>query len=139
MTTPPRTPISLVNTAREAAALERASWLMALHTDEQLTAMDLIRHAATHEGRALRRLPLRRVLVADGWSETRARAVVERMRRRFRVGRARTLTVGWLFDNRVQGIRFGEWVGLTTPDRRTPPWTQWPFPPEPAYDTNVAV
>lgn len=137
---PPPAPLGQAVTALAAARRYRAQWLLAV-ADGGVTTLDVLQQAATIPGRPLTRLTLRQLLTAQPGVGNRT---VDRQlgqiaaecgtpTRRGRPG-ARTpggcaaMTVGWLLDNRVRGVRLTAWLAAVEVDHRDPaPWPGYPF------------
>ncbi len=126
---PPLVPLSLANAALHSARRQRAEWLIGLDSG-LVDPMELIAHSAVDSGRALRRLTLRQVLIAQPrWGATRADEVLTRLHA-FTHAQAELsgLTVGWLVDNRCTGgTRFSALFDVTATNREDPPWPGYPF------------
>jgi len=126
--TPPPVPLSRANAALHSARRQRAEWLIGLDSG-LVDPMELITHSALDSGRALRRLTLRQVLIAQPrWGATRAGEVLTLLHA-FTHAQVEipALTVGWLVDNRATGARFVAWFDVTAIDREDPPWPGYPL------------
>jgi hypothetical protein len=117
----PTTPLAEANTARAAAALMRAEWLVALDAGV-VDADGLIDQACVPEGRPLLRLPLRQVLISQPhFGNARAGKTLARMQSILGVEMPiRDMTVAWLLDSRVGGRRFMAWLDATLKNRSEP-------------------
>lgn len=136
---PPPVPLARATVALGAARRQRAEWLIGLDAG-LVTPTDVVVHAATEPGRALRRLTLRQVLTSrPGWGPARAGEVLTRLRRLTGTpDDGPALTVGWLVDSRSSGHRFHAWFDVMGIDRDQPPWPGFPFTDPPGTTTRPA-
>lgn len=115
--TPPRgATLDALNSARRSAARFRSEWLLLVH-DLMVTPGDVLAEAGHPHGRALLKLSLRQILLAQpGWGRTRADTVIEKIMSvtDARIER-RQVTVGWLLDPRAGGRRFAAWLDAFEP------------------------
>lgn len=129
-TTPP--PIAEARVALSDARRYRAEWQLGL-TAEDVTPLDLFAHAASEEGKPLRRLTLRQVLLAlPGYGPIRTQTVLDALAVRVGVPTGPSthdLTVAWLLDPRAGGKRFLCWLDATR--EKMTPWTGFPATPMP--------
>lgn len=107
------------NSSIEAANRLRAEWLLSI-TSGMVTVADLLDHASTPDGSALRSVTLRGLLEAlPEWGVQRARTTTAWITHRVRAGwRFRgKVTVGWIVDRRSPKRRawFLELVADTAP------------------------
>ncbi len=126
MNTPPSNPVSLLNSARQQAAIFRAEWLMLIH-DEIMSLSDLMHEAEREESKALLRLTLRQILLAQpGWGRRKTNQILDHILSVLgaKIDR-RQLTAGWLIDPRSGGRRYASWLDAFE-EKRTPPWPGFP-------------
>lgn len=126
---PLKTPFEHARATLAAHRHYRADWLQRLDAGTA-TPLDLLKDAATPQGRPLLRLTMRQVLLSVPHSSVGA---VEKLLRQLRdvtdcydlsLGK---VTVAWLLDNRCKGSRQAAWIGLEKQARNTPPWPGYPF------------
>lgn len=127
MATPPRNHPALLQSARRLADRKRAEWLL-LVNDGTFGPAELLHEAARADGRALLKLSLRQVLLAQkGWGRKKTDAVLSHI---FSIvgGKieVRQATVGWLLDPRAGGRRFGAWLDAFEP-KSGPLWPGFPY------------
>lgn len=129
--TPPRgaSPQEL-RRARDAANRYRAEWLLSVASG-MLTVTELIDHAGTEPGRALRTIRLLELLrTQDGWGMSRAKAAMRALRQtRVVPGDLpdRKVTIGWLLDHRTKGQRYRALNDVTSTVRAAAPWPLFPY------------
>ena len=109
------------------ARLQRSEYLISI-TEGYINPIDLIESAATVNGRPLRRITLRQLLLAQPRvGETRCRAylsaVAETLETPEDLGEK---TVAWLLDPRCGGRRFLAWVAAAQ-DPKPPVAPGWPL------------
>ena len=124
--TPPPTPLARANAARAQARRLRAEWLQAVTTGV-VTCDDLIAHAATEQGRALRKISLRQLILSvDGAGNTtlhnRMQAMISLLG-----PIPDNANIGWLIDSRSGGRRLLAWLDTQTP--RLTPTDGFPYAP----------
>lgn len=136
-----RPPLTVANTRKREANRTRAEWLASIQVGV-LTVPDLINAALADDGASLRRIGLRQLLLAQSWGPTRVERTLTRLRTltdppaghhgtKVEASKRR-LTVAWLVDRRVRGSRLAAWADVM--QERTPPWTGFPFTPDPRQD-----
>lgn len=130
--------VSTPENAQIAAARARryrAEWLLAV-AEGFTSPLDLVSHAATNQGRPLRRIRLSELVgTQPGWGAGRVRKTMGGLLHQLAVhGQSQSpttrLTVGWILDPRSNGRRFDSLIHALTP--RQTPWTGFPFEPQPA-------
>lgn len=121
--------LALANTAKFEAQRTRADWLISLESGVT-SISDLIKAATTEEGRALRRITLRQLLMSqEGWGRARAERVLSHTTQILGHNPTSRLTVAWLIDARAGGRRVHALAdALKT---RTEPWIGFPYAPAP--------
>lgn len=124
--TPPRNDVAALNSARRAAALYRAEWLMSI-TDGIVTLQELMTEASRPEARALLKLSLRQVLLSQpGWGRKKAEKILMHIESvTGATMERRKITVGWLLDPRAGGRRYAAWLDAFEP--KTTPWPGFPY------------
>lgn len=133
---PPAVSLSVANEARKEARELRAAALLRVRAGDN-TPLDIIRYAATEKGRALNKLSVYQLLIAqEGWGDKRAK---EAIRRLFEVLEMKPddptkIKIGWVLDPRSGGRRFLAWIDVMEirSKKIQPPWTGFPFTPAPA-------
>lgn len=118
--------LGTLNSAKKAAQMQRAEWLM-LVLDEMVTPDDVIREAASPESKPLLKISLRQLLMArPGWGRKRASQVITDLLAVSGVpADTPQPTIGWLLDPRAAGRRHEAWIDVTG----TGETVQWPgFP-----------
>lgn len=123
----PENPLSLLNSARRAAARCRAEWLLLIN-DEIVSPDDLLKEAGTTTGRPLLKLSLRQILLSlPGWGRKRCDSILNHV---VAVTGAKVepkqITVGWLLDPRAGGRRYQAWLDARQP-KSGPPWPGFPY------------
>lgn len=106
---------------RADAARTRASWLASVSAG-LVSPDDVVRFAASDDGRHLRRIRLVHLLESqEGWSHVRALRVLRHLALLCGsdVDKVRDLTVSWLLDARAGGGRQVHWT-MCSRDVRTP-------------------
>lgn len=127
----PRPTLDTANAARTSARRYRAEWLIAL-TEGLINPFELFEQAATEEGKPLRKLSLRQVLLSQpGWGKSKTYPRLEMLRDTLKASNAEKLTVGWLIDPRSGGRRFLTFLDIFTATKTEPPWPGFPFAPAP--------
>lgn len=128
--------LALANTAKREAARTRAAWLVSLGVEGNKTIPDLVRQATTEEGRPLRRITLRQLLLTqEGWGRARADRVLSLTTSLLGHEPTSRLTVAWLIDARAGRRRVRALVDALT--ERDVPWIGFPYaPPLPAGGGN---
>ena len=112
----------------------RAEWLVAVAQD-LVTPLEMVAHAATAEGRALRKVRLVELLgTQPDAGSTTVRKTIGGVLHQLSVHGHRQppvnrLTIGWVLDPRSNGRRFDALVHALEP--RTAPWPGFPFEPRP--------
>lgn len=122
---------SALSEARSSADTMRAEWLIGI-TSEILTVPDLIEQAILDEGKPLREITLRQLLLAQPrWGRTRVRQTLSRLRSVSGTDLpVHRLTVGWIIDQRAEHRNLLTWIdAVQTTDFL--PWAGFPFAPEP--------
>lgn len=126
-----RPPLTAANSARFEANRQRAEWLVAVANGDT-TVVDVIEWATTTDGKALLRVPLRKLLLAQpGWGEDRTRSTITKTlavtgRRGLPTRKA---TIAWLLDHRAGGKRFQAFCDAVTAPPAKAPWVAFPFTP----------
>lgn len=117
--------------ARADADAMRAEWLIGI-TSEILTVPDLVEQALLDEGKPLREVTLRQLLLAQPrWGRTRVRQTLSRLRSVSGTDLpTHRLTVGWLIDQRFEHRNFLSWIDAVQTNDFLP-WEGFPFAPEP--------
>lgn len=130
---PPPVPLAVANISRAKAQEVRAEWLIGVAAD-LLTMTDLLNHAASPQGRPLRRISLFQLLTSrPGRGPATAKAALSQLRAALRCTTPnKSMTIGWLLDNRAGGRRFVAWVNCVEVGRELAPWANWPFAPAPS-------
>lgn len=124
--------LGLANTAKREAARTRGAWLISLGVEGNKTIPDLVRQATTEEGRPLRRITLRQLLLTqEGWGRARADRVLSHTTSLLGHEPTSRLTVAWLIDARAGRRRVHALADALT--ERDVPWIGFPYaPPLPA-------
>jgi hypothetical protein len=125
-------PLEIANTARALATQERARQLIAV-TNMNITIHEVIRAAATPQGRPILRITLRQLLLAQpGWGEQKTNAVLNKLSSSLGqpTPQLRKLTIAWLLDPRAGGRRFMAFCD-TFNANSAPPWRGYPFATRP--------
>ena len=121
-----------LNAARAAAQEIRSEWLTAV-TIGVLTIHDLVEHAATPSGKALRRVTLRRLLLASpDFTIKQTDHILQHVNDVLGLAgddRKKPRTIQWLLDDRTGGRRVITWTDATA--ARELPWLGWPATPRP--------
>lgn len=134
-TRPANADVSRATAAAADAARIRASWLMAL-SDGRATTSDLVAAAARPDGRALRSIRLRDLLLSEHRSASTTDRALAKLRRMTSVP-AERLTVGWLVDSRQGGtnrlVTFCDALVSTTMRREIITSSGWPYAPLPGW------
>lgn len=128
--------LALANTAKDEAARTRSRWLVSLQKEGTVTVPDLLKAATTEEGRPLRRITLRQLLLTqDGWGRARADRVLSHTTSLLGHEPTSRLTVAWLIDARAGRRRVHALADALT--ERVAPWPGFPFaPPSPTGGGN---
>lgn len=128
--------LALANTAKQKAARTRSEWLVSLGVEGLVSIPDLIRQATTEEGRPLRRITLRQLLLTqEGWGRARVDRVLSHTLSLLGHEPTRRLTVAWLIDARAGRRRVHALADALT--ERAVPWIGFPYaPPLPAGGGN---
>lgn len=128
--------LALANVAKREAARTRSEWLISLGVEGLTTIPDLLRQATTEEGRPLRRITLRQLLLTqEGWGRARADRVLAHTTSLLGYEPTSRLTVAWLIDARAGRRRVQALADALT--ERVVPWIGFPFaPPLPAGGGN---
>lgn len=133
--------LELANTAKREAARTRSEWIVSLNVEgpdgQMLVSIpDLLRQATTEEGRPLRRISLRQLLLTqEGWGRARADRVLSLTTSLLGHEPTSRLTVAWLIDARAGRRRVHALADALT--ERVAPWIGFPYaPPLPAGGGN---
>ena len=128
--------LGLANTAKREAARTRSSWLVSLGVEGNKTIPDLVRQAPSEEGRPLRRITLRQLLLTqESWGRARADRVLSLTTSLLGHEPTSRLTVAWLIDARAGRRRVHALTDALT--ERAVPWIGFPYaPPLPAGGGN---
>lgn len=130
-----RPPLTVANTAKAHAEAERSHALAKLRAGVSRVP-DILRDACLPEGRALRRIPLVRLLSgAEGTSKRHARSTIRSTVRTLngflaQVPEIDRLTVMWVIDARAGGRRARAFADALDP-KTTPPWPGFPYAVQP--------
>lgn len=123
-------PLTVANSARHAAARQRAAALIAVADKDNTTDVrEVILAACTQQGRPLTRITLRQLLLAQpGWGPDRTSKALEQMLTTLGQPEVnqRKLTIAWLLDKRAGGRRFMAFCDALYP-RASAPWPGFPF------------
>lgn len=122
----------------DEARLQRSRHLIAI-TEGDLTALDVVGAACAEEGKPLRRISLRQLLLAQ------PRVGEQRARRHLSVVAAilgtnedlGTKSIAWLIDPRSGGRRLLAWLDAQQPRHEL--WPGFPFAPEPAARLRIPL
>lgn len=132
---PPPTPLANANSALRSARTMRAEWSVGV-AEGLLTSVDVIEHACTVEGRPLRRMKLRQLLLSQPhWGQARTGEAMTRFARFAGLAPSADLdelTAGWLIDSRAGGRRISAWLDAVEVRRDGPPWPGFPYLRKPA-------
>ncbi|MEH0110793.1 hypothetical protein V6N00_13865 [Tersicoccus sp. MR15.9] len=122
----PANSLTTLNTARRAAATTRARWLMGVHTGE-VSIHDVLRAAATTRHKALLRVSLRQLLIAQvGWGPKSATRILSHVQAvADSSSTVASMSIGWLLDPRAGGRRFAAWEDAFA-SKDCPPWPGFP-------------
>lgn len=126
-----RPSLQVANTARAEANAERGRALASLRAGTS-DVTGILRRACLPEGKALRRIPLVRLLSGqDGWTKRRARATVRSVLtvlqdRSTGYDAVDQLTIMWLIDARTGGRRMRALADALDP-KEMPPWMGFPY------------
>lgn len=117
--------------ARLDADATRAEWLIGI-TSDVLTVADLIEQARLDEGKPLRAITLRQLLLAQPrWGRLRVRSTLAKLREASGSDLPeKNLTVGWLIDSRYEHRNMLAWIDAMQKEDFTP-WAGFPFSPAP--------
>jgi hypothetical protein len=125
-------PLEQLNSALAGARRVRAEWLLSMNAGV-LSLADLVSHADTDAGVALRAIHLMEILQTQPkWGRQRSKVAMEALRRRCEVADStpnRRLTVGWLIDHRTSGQRVTALGDQLTSGNRSAPSAGFPYTP----------
>ena len=124
-----RPSLAVANSARAHANRVRATALIAV-AEGHRTITDVVKAAAGDDEKALLRLTVRQLLLAQpGWGEERTRQVMSKITDI--VGQSTShMTVAWVLDPRAAGRRFMAFCDAITSNTQ-PPWPGYPFAKRP--------
>ena len=122
-------PTPSIENAREHLATARrvrAEYLVSV-SEGLITPLDVIEQAATREGRALRKVSLRQLMLSvPGWGPSRVNRLLSVLGARIssteHVG---DKTIAWLIDPRSGGRRFLSYLDVN--QTKVSPWPGFPF------------
>lgn len=128
---PPTPSLHEARVALATARRYRAEWLISV-AEGLLTPLDVITRAATEEGKPLRKISLRQLLLAQpGHGDKRASDALEALAARCELPAGtdlNDLTIAWLLDPRAAGKRVLSWLDVHHP--KTQPWPGFPYAPK---------
>jgi hypothetical protein len=121
--------LSTANSAKRRANRIRSEHLVAV-AKGTATAVDVVKSAASDEGKALLRLTLRQLLLAQpGWGEDRCRSTIDKITAVTGTTPDR-VTLAWLLDPRAAGRRFFAFCDALHVNNN-PPWPGFPHTARP--------
>lgn len=127
-------PIESARAALSQARLMRAEYLIAL-AEGLITVQDVIDAALNDDGRPLRRISLRQLLLSQpGWGERRTTRLLSVLAGRMgSTDRPKDMTIAWLLDPRCGGRRYLAWLDVQQA-KNSAPWPGFPFAPRKGDD-----